>query len=136
MQFEIDNASDRPVYRQIVDQVKRDVALGKLRKDERLPTVRELAARLVINPNTIARAFRQLEQEGVIVTRPGAGSFVAKLDNSLSKAFRRRLLAGQIDLLITDAVHMQVGKETLVDWFTAALDKFHFPESGGKDHDE
>ena len=68
MQIQIDNASDRPVYQQIVDQVKRDIALGKLVKDDRLPTVRDLAAQLVINPNTIAKAFRQLEQEGVIVS--------------------------------------------------------------------
>ena len=54
MQFRIDNASNRPVYRQIIDQVKRDIALGKLIKGEKLATVRELAAQLVINPNTTA----------------------------------------------------------------------------------
>ena len=77
MQFRIDNASDRPVYLQIIDQVKRDIALGRLAKEERLPTVRQLAQQLAINPNTIAKAYRQLEQEGIIVTRAGAGAFVA-----------------------------------------------------------
>ena len=74
MQFRIDNASDRAVYLQIIDQVKRDIALGRLAKEERLPTVRQLAQQLAINPNTIAKAYRQLEQEGIIVTRAGAGA--------------------------------------------------------------
>ncbi len=68
MQIRIDNASGRPVYQQIIDQVKRDIALGRLTRDEKLPTVRQLAGRLAINPNTIAKAYRQLEQEGIIVT--------------------------------------------------------------------
>ncbi|MFA5864343.1 MAG: GntR family transcriptional regulator [Phycisphaerae bacterium] len=135
MQFQIDHSSIRPVYQQIIDQVKRDIALGKLVKDEKLPTVRELAGRLVINPNTIAKAFRQLEQEGVIVTRSGAGAFVAKLDNSLSKAVRKRVLCEQMDWLIVDAVHMQIEKQTLEDWFNTALEKFKFPDSKGKDHE-
>jgi GntR family transcriptional regulator len=64
MQINIDNASDRAVYQQIIDQVKRDIALGRLGKDERLPTVRQLAGQIAINPNTIAKAYQQLEREG------------------------------------------------------------------------
>ena len=69
MQIKIDNASDRPVYQQIIDQVKRDIALGRLGKDEKLPTVRQLAEQLAINPNTIARhtsrwSERELSQQG------------------------------------------------------------------------
>ena len=60
MQIRIDNASDRAVYQQIIDQIKRDIALGRLLKDEQLPTVRQLAGQLAINPNTIAKAYRQL----------------------------------------------------------------------------
>jgi GntR family transcriptional regulator len=75
MQFRIDNASGRAVYQQIIDQIKRDIALGRLTKDEKLPTVRQLAVQLAINPNTIAKAYRQLEQEGIITTKPGAGAF-------------------------------------------------------------
>ena len=56
MQIRIDNASDRAVYQQIIDQIKRDIALGRLLKDEKLPTVRQLAGQLAINPNTIAKA--------------------------------------------------------------------------------
>ncbi len=61
MQIRIDNASGRAVYQQIMDQVKRDIALGRLIKDEKLPTVRQLARQLAINPKTIAKAYHQLE---------------------------------------------------------------------------
>jgi GntR family transcriptional regulator len=131
MQFVIDNAVDRPVYLQIIDQVKRDIALGRLAAAERLPTVRQLAQQLAINPNTIAKAYRQLEQDGIIVTRAGAGAFVAGLDSLLSKAVRRRLICDELDRIIVEAFHMQIDKETLLDWFKTALDKFNLPSGKG-----
>ncbi len=131
MQFLIDNASDRPVYLQIMDQVKRDIALGRLALEERLPTVRQLAQQLAINPNTIAKAYRQLEQDGIIVTRAGAGAFVAGLDSLLSRAVRRKLICDELDRIIIEAFHMQIDRETLQEWFRAALDKFHLPSQNG-----
>lgn len=125
MQFRIDNASDRPVYLQIIDQVKRDIALGRLAKDERLPTVRQLAQQLAINPNTIAKAYRQLEQEGIIVTKAGAGAFVANLDSSLSRTVRRKLICDEIERIVVSAFHMQIDRETLTEWFNAAAEKFN-----------
>jgi GntR family transcriptional regulator len=125
MQFRIDNASDRPVYLQIIGQVKRDIALGRLDKDERLPTVRQLAQQLAINPNTIAKAYRQLEQEGIIVTRAGAGAFVAGLDSTLSRAVRRKLICDELERVVVEAFHMQIDKQTIAEWFSSALDKFN-----------
>jgi len=125
MQFRIDNASDRPVYLQIIDQVKRDVALGRLARAERLPTVRQLAQQLAINPNTIAKAYRQLEQEGIIVTRAGAGAFIANLDSTLSKAVRRRLICDELERIVVEAFHMQIDKQTLAGWFESAAAKFN-----------
>jgi GntR family transcriptional regulator len=125
MQFRIDNASDRPVYLQIIDEVKRDIALGRLAKDERLPTVRQLAQQLAINPNTIAKAYRQLEQEGIVVTRAGAGAFVANLDSVLSRAVRRKLVCDELERIVVEAFHMQIDKETITDWFHAAIEKFN-----------
>ena len=126
MQIHIDNASGRPVYQQIIDQVKRDIALGRLIKDQKLPTVRQLAAQLAINPNTIAKAYRQLEQEGIIVTKPGAGAFVANLDSNLSATVRKKLVCEQLELTIVDAVHMQIEKKSLLGWFTERIEKFKF----------
>ena len=125
MQFRIDNASDRPVYLQIIDQVKRDIALGRLGREERLPTVRQLAQQLAINPNTIAKAYRQLEQEGIIITRSGAGAFVAGLDSALSRAVRRKLICDELDRIIVEAFHMQIDKQTINDWFQTAIEKFN-----------
>ncbi len=125
MQFRIDNASDRAVYLQIIDQVKRDVALGRLAREERLPTVRQLSQQLTINPNTIAKAYRQLEQEGIIVTRAGAGAFIANLDSGLSKAVRRRLICDELERIVVEAFHMQIDKETMTEWFNAILERFN-----------
>jgi GntR family transcriptional regulator len=132
MQFRIDNASDRPVYLQIIDQIKREIALGRLVRDERLPTVRQLAQQLAINPNTIAKAFRQLEQEGVIVTRSGAGAFVASLDSHLSKTVRKRIICDQLERVVVDAFHMQIGRPTLVGWFNEALEKVRLPDGASQ----
>ena len=131
MQFRIDNGSDRAVYLQITDQVKRDIALGRLAREERLPTVRQLAQQLAINPNTIAKAYRQLEQEGIIVTRAGAGAFVANLDSMLSKAVRRKLICDELERIVVEAFHMQIDKETIRTWFQTAVEKFKL--MSGKD---
>lgn len=125
MQFRIDNASERAVYLQIIDQVKRDIALGRLARQERLPTVRQLSQQLTINPNTIAKAYRQLEQEGIIVTRAGAGAFIANLDSGLSKVVRRKLICDELERIVVEAFHMQIDKETMQEWFDAILEKFN-----------
>jgi GntR family transcriptional regulator len=125
MQIRIDNASDRPVYQQIIDQVKRDIAMGRLVMDEKLPTVRQLAGQLAINPNTIAKAYQQLEREGIIVTRPGAGAFVANLDSNLSGSVKKKLICEDLERAVVDAFHMQIDSQTLLRWFNEAVGKFN-----------
>ncbi|MFB0554950.1 MAG: GntR family transcriptional regulator [Phycisphaerae bacterium] len=131
MHFRIDNASDRPVYQQIIDQIKRDIALGRLNKNERLPTVRQLAGQLAINPNTIAKAYRQLEQEGIIVTKAGAGAFVANLDSNLSRSVRKKLISEELERIAVEAFHMQIDGQTLLEWFNNAVVKFNLPSKKG-----
>jgi len=132
MQIRIDNASGRPVYQQIIDQVKRDIALGRLVKDEKLATVRQLAGQLAINPNTIAKAYRQLEQEGIIVTKPGAGAFVANLDSNLSKAVKKRVVSEELERIVVEAFHMQIDSQTLLEWFNNAVERFNLPPKEGR----
>jgi len=127
MHFRIDNASDRPVYRQIMDQIKRDIALGRLIKNEKLPTVRQLAGQIALNPNTIAKAYRQLEQEGIIVTKAGAGAFVANLDSNLSRSVRKKLISEELERIAVEAFHMQIDSQTLLEWFNNAVVKFNLP---------
>ena len=131
MQFRIDHASDRPVYRQIMDQIKRDIALGRLIKNEKLPTVRQLAGQIAINPNTIAKAYRQLEQEGIIVTKAGAGAFVANLDSNLSRSVRKKLISEELERIAVEAYHMQIESQTLLEWFNNAVVKFNLPSKKG-----
>lgn len=125
MQIQINNSSPRPVYQQIIDQVKRDIALGRLVKEEKLSTVRELAGQLAINPNTIAKAYRQLEQEGIIVTRPGSGAFVANLDSSLSSEVKKKIISDDLERIAVEAFHMQIDAQTLAEWFKNAVEKFN-----------
>ena len=125
MQIRIDNASDRPVYQQIIDQVKRDIALGRLGKDEKLPTVRQLAGQLAINPNTIAKAYQQMEREGIITTRPGSGAFVANLNSDLSGSVKKKLISEDLERAAVDAFHMQIDGQTLLKWFNEAIEKFN-----------
>jgi len=131
MQIQIDNSSGRPVYQQVIDQVKRDIALGRLVKEEKLSTVRELAAQLAINPNTIAKAYRQLEQEGIIVTRPGSGAFVANLDSNLSWAVKKKIVSDELERIAVEAFHMQIDAHTLAEWFTNAVEKFNLATKEG-----
>jgi GntR family transcriptional regulator len=125
MQIRIDNASERPVYQQIIDQVKRDIAIGRLGRDEKLPTVRQLAGQLAINPNTIAKAYQQLEREGIITTRPGSGAFVANLDSDLSGSVKKKLISEDLERAAVDAFHMQIDGQTLLKWFNEAIEKFN-----------
>ncbi|MFQ6036419.1 MAG: GntR family transcriptional regulator [Sedimentisphaerales bacterium] len=131
MQFRIDNASDRPVYQQIMNQIKRDIALGRLTKDEKLPTVRQLAKQIAINPNTIAKAYRQLEQEGIITTKPGAGAFVANLDSNLSRAVRKKIISEELERIVVEAFHMQFDRQMLMELFNNIVDKFKFTSKKG-----
>ena len=74
--FRLDGSSGVPPYLQLVHQVRQSLLLGYLREGDRLPTVKEVAADLVINPNTVVKAYRQLEHEGIAGGRPGQGTFI------------------------------------------------------------
>ena len=88
----LDYRDARPIYVQIIDGFKEQITAGILRAGDELPSVRELAAALTINPNTIQRAYRQLEMEGWIATVPGKGCFVCS-DERLAEEEKNRLLA-------------------------------------------
>src|SRR4051794_12798072 len=75
--FRVDSGSGVPIYRQLVEQVRREVMLGRLQPGEQLPTLREVVDTLAINPNTVVKAYTELEHEGLIIRRQGMGTFVA-----------------------------------------------------------
>src|SRR5262245_1452957 len=106
MAFHIDTASRLPIYQQLVGQIREGVARGELQPDERLPSVRQLSEELAVNPNTIARAYTELERQGILVSRPGLGVFVAAPRQDLTKAARDRQLTELLDRWLTEAVHL------------------------------
>jgi len=124
----IDTESSTPVYAQIVDQIKRAIASGILANGDSLPSLRELALKLRINPLTVNKAYKHLENEGLIETRHGLGSFVAADTRSSTEKFRRETLTRATDDLLVDAFQMGVSfdevKELLEERIEAAKDDF------------
>jgi GntR family transcriptional regulator len=92
-QFKLDLTSGVPVYRQIIDQVMGGIALGTLATGDQLPTVRQLAVDLSVNPNTVVRAYRELEIRGILETQQGTGTFIARQRTKAGEEERRRQLA-------------------------------------------
>ena len=98
VQISIDTKSGVPFYRQIIEQVKFAIARGDLQPGDRLPTVRQLAVDLSVNPNTVVRAYRELEIEGTLDTQQGSGTFVGNSRPDVDRLERRRML----DQILTD----------------------------------
>jgi len=115
MFFSVDPKSSKSVYQQIVDRVKTDVARGALDENDQLPTIRELAAQLRVNRNTVAKAYRELEQQGVIYTRPGGGSFIQGGASDLQKRERVRILEEMAKDMAVQAFHFQIPPEDLIE---------------------
>ncbi len=115
MEFSVTPTAGLPIYQQLTEQVRAGIARGRLRPDQRLPSVRELSQTLVVNPNTVARAYTELEREGVLYTRPGMGVFVAPVGQQLSRKARRERLLAALDRLLVDAVRLGFGAEELIE---------------------
>lgn len=93
IEFRLDTVSGVPVYRQIIDQVTGGVASGALAAGDQLPTVRKVSVDLAINPNTVMRAYRELEIRGVLETQQGTGTFISRQKPKLDGAERQRQLS-------------------------------------------
>jgi GntR family transcriptional regulator len=104
-----------PIYLQIVNQVKYLVAAGRLAPGEELPPIRVLAERLLINPNTVARAYRELEIAGVVTKRRTAGTYVSEAGSPLARREKLRILTERIDALLAEASQLDVNTEDLLD---------------------
>lgn len=110
MRFQLNFKSGKPVYLQVVDQVKAAAASGAVHPGEPLPSIRPLAEELRLNRNTVAKAYAELEHQGVIETITGKGCFVRANNSPLKKAVRLDLLRQEIDDAVIQAHHLQVGK--------------------------
>ena len=113
MLLAINTADARPIYVQIMDEVRRALVLGTLRAEDALPSVRQLAAELRVNPNTVAQAYRELERDGVVYVRRGQGTFIA--DTHQNGTERRALAHAVAERALVDAHRNGVGADELID---------------------
>jgi len=119
----IDPSSGLPIYMQIVNQIKTGIAMGRLLPEEPLPSVRQLALELAVNPNTVARAYLDLEYEGVIYKRQGAGTFVSSHGVEMSKNERRKVLSELIERALVEGVNLGLDERELRETFERVLEK-------------
>lgn len=122
----VDPRSGVPIYLQIIEQVKRSIALGILQAGEQLPTVKQLAIDLTVNPNTVARAYRELEREQVIETSPGRGSFVRSNGASESPKVAAHIGRDALDVALREAKSVGLARDEVRELFDAALARW-FP---------
>ena len=127
MELQIDSAGREPIYRQLARQIREGIATGRVAADERLPSVRELSRTLVLNPNTIARVYTELEREGLLYTRPGQGVYVARPKRELTKKARRDRLLTTLDRLLTEGVHLGFTADEVLEMVRERLGRFQWP---------
>jgi len=130
----VDYRSRTPLYQQLVDNIEDLAARGFLPPDSQLPSVRALAMELSINPNTIQRAYTELERRGIIYSLPGRGSFMSGSPESLLQAKRERLRA-QITSLMREGIELGLSAEELLQTCRAAARITEISQKGSESHD-
>jgi GntR family transcriptional regulator len=129
MEFTINTTVGTPIYQQLTEQICSGIARGRLRADERLPSVRELSQTLVVNPNTVARAYTELERDGTLYTRPGLGVFVNAARPSLPKKVRRERLVGAVDQFLVAAIRVGCPRDEVQELVDERATLFEWPAS-------
>jgi GntR family transcriptional regulator len=124
MLFQLNFKSGKPVYLQVVDQVKAAAASGAIQPGEPLPSIRPLAEELRVNRNTVAKAYAELESQGVIETLAGKGCFVRPNNSPYKKEVRRKLITDAIDDAVIQAHHLQVGRADFLELAKERFDVF------------
>jgi len=122
----VDPRSGVPIYLQLIEQIKRSVALGIMAGGEQLPTVKQLALDLTINPNTVARAYRDLERDGVIETSPGRGSFV-RSDGAAQTTAQNAgadVARESFENAVREAKSLGLARSAVRELFAASLDRW------------
>lgn len=132
MQLHITPSDGKPIYLQIMQQVKYLIASGRLQPGEELPAVRVLAQRLLINPNTVARAYRELEVEGLLFKRQGAGTYVSEGGSPLARKEQRRIITERTDALLVEAEQMNLSRGELFALIEARYEALHGKQEEGK----
>ena len=125
VRFQLNFKSGKPVYLQLVDQVKAAAASGAVQPGEPLPSIRPLAEELRVNRNTVAKAYAELESQRVIETIAGKGCFVRATASPFRKDVRLKLVAEEIDEAVVQAHHLQIPKTDFLRLAEERFDRFH-----------
>jgi GntR family transcriptional regulator len=126
----VDTSSRLPIYQQLAQQIREAIARGELQPEAALPSVRQLSRDLVVNPNTVSRAYTELEREGLLVSRPGRGIYVAQPRNDLTRAARDRRLTEQLDRWLTEAVHLGYSADQVLHLVAERVRQFQWNVKG------
>jgi len=124
MLLQIDHHSGQPIYRQVIDQIRRQVMAGRLREGEQLPSVRDLALQLRVNPMTISKAYSLLEMEGLLERRRGVGLFVAGLPKDKAGQTRTDMLEEALTKAVVTAVQLGIPEDKARDMLTRLYQKY------------
>jgi|SRR6516162_5657260 GntR family transcriptional regulator len=114
MQLRISAGDGVPLYLQIATQIKHMVASGRLAPGDEIPPIRVLAQQLLVTPNTVVRAYLELEREGVVQKRHGSGTYISENGSPLARKERLKIISDRIDALLMEASHLQVEPEELI----------------------
>jgi GntR family transcriptional regulator len=128
----VETTSFIPIYEQIKKEILRLVATGRLKAHDPLPSIRDLAAEIIVNPNTVARAYRELEQVGLISTQKGRGSFVALRAGPDAENDRKNHIARVMDEAIVEARKFDLGEDDILGIFEERLRKNATRTRGGR----
>lgn len=133
MIFQVDFEAGKPVYLQLADQIRYAAASGRLRPGDPLPSLRPLAEELRINRNTIAKAYSELESQGIIETVPGKGFFLKQNQSPFTERVRQQMLVTEIDQAVVMAHHLQVTRDKFLGLVNDRLDYFEAKSRNAKD---
>jgi GntR family transcriptional regulator len=132
--FDISPGSASPIFKQIVDQVRLAVAIGQISEGDQLPTVRALAEKLLVNPNTVAKAYSELAREGIIDGQQGRGAFVAPRRQMYTKPERHRRISPLIDSLINEGLSLGFTPEEILESVEEKLSRLGISDNARRKH--
>ncbi|MDI6784193.1 MAG: GntR family transcriptional regulator [bacterium] len=123
MYINIDPSSGYPIYLQIINQIKYSIAMEAIKSGDRLPSVRELASQLRVNPNTVAKAYTELEREGIVFTKRGEGTFVSDTGVSISEEEKEKIIAEMLNRTLVQAYHFNLSANKVKHIFENEIGK-------------
>jgi GntR family transcriptional regulator len=125
VQIHITSHDGVPIYLQIVNQVKHLVASGRLMPGEEVPPIRVLAEQLLVNPNTVARAYLELERAGIVTKRHGSGTYISEVSSPLSRREKIKVLTQRVDSLLVEAGNLNIDLSEVIDLVCERHESIH-----------